>query len=156
MCDYSLHNVASRPAKVGDKLRTTRFPHTVTSGFSAVGDPNIAVCLLPGTEIAFDAAVTRQMDLLQFAFFGIVSLFTKQKWWKVPHRVGRFRHVNPDKPRTHHDAIEFPDGRTILLTQLRIGQCATVLQLPAHLGAGAAPDRRPAIRPLGATTETPD
>jgi hypothetical protein len=25
MCDYSLHNVKSRPAKVGDKLRTHDF-----------------------------------------------------------------------------------------------------------------------------------
>src|SRR5579871_704594 len=86
MCDYSLHNVASRPARVGDKLTTTRFPHTMTCGFCAIGEPNVAVCLLPGTEIAFEAEVERQADPLQLAFFGIVSLFTKRKWWKVPHR----------------------------------------------------------------------
>ena len=54
MCDYSLHSVASRPARVGDKLLTTKFSNSVTRGFAAVGEPNVAVCLLPGTEIAFD------------------------------------------------------------------------------------------------------
>ena len=55
MCDYSLHHVASRPAKVGDKLVTTQFNHSITRGFAAVGEPNVAVCLLPGTEVAFKA-----------------------------------------------------------------------------------------------------
>ena len=33
MCDYSLHDVASRPAKVGDKLISTHFPNAITRGF---------------------------------------------------------------------------------------------------------------------------
>ena len=37
MCDYSLHNVKSRPAKVGDKLATRNFG-TGTRGFSAPED----------------------------------------------------------------------------------------------------------------------
>src|SRR5262249_53173393 len=53
MCDYSLRLVASRPAKVGDKLISTRFPQTSTRGFASVDDRNVAVCLLPGTELAF-------------------------------------------------------------------------------------------------------
>ena len=52
MCDYSLHFVASRPAKVGDKLVSTIFPQTTTRGFASVHDRNVAVCLLPGTELA--------------------------------------------------------------------------------------------------------
>jgi hypothetical protein len=36
MCDYSLDFVASRPAKVGDKLVTTKFKNSVTRGFAAV------------------------------------------------------------------------------------------------------------------------
>ena len=56
MCDYSLE-LASRPAKVGDKLVSTGFPHTVTRGFASVDEPNVAVCLLPGTELAFDKEV---------------------------------------------------------------------------------------------------
>src|SRR5262245_33694955 len=53
MCDYSLEFVASRPAKVGDKLISTGFPKTVSRGFASVEDRNVAVCLLPGTELAF-------------------------------------------------------------------------------------------------------
>ena len=54
MCDYSLHGVSSRPAKVGDKLVTTQFWNTSTRGFSAADEPRVAVCLLPGTEVAFE------------------------------------------------------------------------------------------------------
>jgi hypothetical protein len=81
MCDYSLHGVASRPAKVGDKLVTTEFRNTLTRGFSAVETPNVAVCLLPGTELAFDAEVQRQHIWLQ-------TLFFSQRKWNTGHRVG--------------------------------------------------------------------
>ena len=57
MCDYSLHFVASRPARVGDKLVSTGFRNSVTRGFAAIGEPNVAVCLLPGTEVAFEREV---------------------------------------------------------------------------------------------------
>src|SRR4029453_11815666 len=57
MCDYSLHNVATRPAQIEDKLVTTKFRKSITRGFAAVGDLNVAVCLMPGTEIAFDEKV---------------------------------------------------------------------------------------------------
>ena len=52
MCDYSLHSVKSRPAKVGDKL-TTRDFGTGTRGFAASENANVAVCVLPGTELSF-------------------------------------------------------------------------------------------------------
>jgi hypothetical protein len=140
MCDYSLHGVASRPAKVGDKLVTTEFRNTLTRGFSAVETPNVAVCLLPGTELAFDAEVQRQHIWLQ-------TLFFSQRKWNTGHRVGRFRQINLDNPATHHDAIEFPDGQTLLLTRLRPGQHATVLQLPARehppVAEQKAQERRP-------------
>jgi len=57
MCDYSLQYVASRPAKVGDKLVSTKFSNSITGSFAAVGEPNGAVCLLPGTEVAFEKEV---------------------------------------------------------------------------------------------------
>jgi len=57
MCDYSLQHVASRPAKVGDKLVSTKFSNSITGGFAAVGEPSVAVCLLPGTEVAFEKEV---------------------------------------------------------------------------------------------------
>jgi hypothetical protein len=119
MCDYSLHLVASRPAKVGDKLVATDFARSITRGFSAVGQPDVAVCLLPGTEIAFDEEV--QYDR---AF----SLFGKAR---VEHKVARFRQVNMDDPHVHHDALEFPGGQIVMVTRLMPGQQATVLQLPA-------------------------
>ena len=59
MCDYSLHGVHSRPAKVNDRLVTTQFRNTITSGFSEIGKSHVAVCLLPGTEICFDQEVER-------------------------------------------------------------------------------------------------
>jgi hypothetical protein len=52
MCDYSLHLVKSRPAKVGDKLTTTNF-NTGTRGFAAPEDPTTAVCILPEQSLLF-------------------------------------------------------------------------------------------------------
>jgi hypothetical protein len=121
MCDYSLHHVATRPAKIEDKLVVTKFNNSITRGFAAVGDPNVAVCLLPGTEIAFDANVECEPS------FGIGILPNK----KIGQRLARFRQINLDNAVTHHDALEFPDGQVVLLTRLCEGQRATVLQLPA-------------------------
>jgi len=50
---------------------------------------------------------------------------------KVGEKVARFRQVNKDEPHVHHDALEFPDGQIVLVTRLREGQHAIVLQLPA-------------------------
>ncbi len=119
MCDYSLHLVASRPAKVGDKLVTTDFAKSLTRGFAAVGEPDVAVCLLPGTELAFADDVRYDR-----AF----SLFGKAR---VEHKVARFRQFNMDDPHVHHDALEFPNGQIVMVTRLVAGQTATVLQLPA-------------------------
>ena len=120
MCDYSLHNVASRAAKVGDKLVVTDFAKTITSGFAAVGEPDVAVCLLPGTELAFE-------DHVQYHH--ALSRFGKAC---VKHRVARFRRIDLANPRVHHDALEFPDGQIVMVTRLIAGQIATVLQLPAR------------------------
>jgi len=57
MCDYSLHHVATRPARIEDRLVTTKFHNTITRGFASVSDPRVAVCLMPGTELAFDRDV---------------------------------------------------------------------------------------------------
>jgi hypothetical protein len=120
MCDYSLHSVLSRSAKAGDNLVTTSFPGTTTRGFAAVDAPTVAVCLLPGTELAFENDVEWRRP-----FFG---LFQRRS---PCGRLARFRQVNTEHAATHHDAIEFPNGRIVLLTDLRPRQQATVLQLPA-------------------------
>ena len=121
MCDYSLQNVRSRPAKVGDKL-TTRDFGTATRGFAAAEDVAIAVCVLPGTELAFSSPV-------------IVTDHRFVVAWRTEtlgHATAIFRQLNKNEPMMHHDALEFPDGRIVLLTRLSEGQVATVLQLPAQ------------------------
>ena len=120
MCDYSLHNVKSRPAKVGDKLTTRNFG-TGTRGFAASEDASIAVCVLPGTELSFAEKVTCIPTSL---------LAWRQK--VVNHKTAIFRQINKEKATRHHDALEFPDGQVALLTYLCEGQQATVLQLPAE------------------------
>ena len=120
MCDYSLTNVRSRPAKVGDTLISHNFG-TGTRGFCASNEHGVAVCMLPGTELAFAGDV--QCDTT-----GLLP------WRKtvIGHKTAIFRQVNRERPAAHHDALEFPDGRVVLLTLLREGQQASVLQLPAQ------------------------
>jgi hypothetical protein len=133
MCDYSLHNVKSRPAKVGDKLITTQFNNSITRGFAAVGEPNVAVCLLPGTEVAFEKEIEFERG------FGILLSLRWEREKAIGDKVARFRQVNTDNPNVHHDALEFPNGEIVLVTRLYEGQHATVLQLPAspHSANGA-------------------
>ncbi len=142
MCDYSLHHVASRPARVSDKLVMTKLSKSSTRAFAAVGEygaklvihdgpPEVAVCLLPGTELAFDDNV--RYDRGAFSLLGKAS---------VNHKVARFRQIDLDDPHVQHDALEFPDGKVLKVARLAIGQTATVLQLPVatqhpeHAGIG--------------------
>jgi hypothetical protein len=120
MCDYSVHNVASRPAKIGDKLVVTDFAMSITRGFAAAAETGVAVCLRPGTELAFEDDVQYDRAL---------SLSGKAR---VNHRVARFRQINMDHPHAHHDALEFPGGQIVLVTRLVAAQTAIVLQLPAE------------------------
>ena len=120
MCDYSLYSVNSRPAKVGDKLTTHDFG-TGTRGFAESEDVNLAVCVLPGTELSFAEEV-------QCLPTGLIAWQDKI----IEHKTAIFRQINKDKVVAHHDALEFPDGRIVLLTLLCEGQQATVLQLPAE------------------------
>ena len=120
MCDFSLQSVRSRAAQVGDKLVTRDFG-TGTRGFAASDDPALAVCVMPGTELAF----ANEVACLPAGLLG----------WKtqtINHETAMvFRQINKDKMAAHHDALEFPDGHIVLLTLLCEGQTATVLQLPA-------------------------
>ena len=119
MCDYSLQNVKSRAANVGDKLTTRNFG-TGTRGFAAPEDRTTAVCLLPGTELAFAEEIT--VATAGMFFDGVKA---------TGRKTAIFRQVDKDTPHRHHDALEFPDGEMVLLTCLCEGQHATVLQLPA-------------------------
>jgi hypothetical protein len=120
MCDYSLHNITSRLPKVGDKL-TTRDFGTGTRGFAASENQNVAVCIQPGTELSFVREVIYQS----------VGMFPLT-YQTIRHKTAIFRQINKERLATNHDALEFPDGRIVLLTCLKEGQTATVLQLPAE------------------------
>lgn len=116
MCDYSLHAVAARPAKVGERLISTKFRGTETRGFAAPEDLTTAVCLMPGTELAFESNVQVSSGLL----------FRRT----TSSNTARFREIDEDQPCQHHDALELADGQIVLVTDLCPGQFATVLQLP--------------------------
>jgi hypothetical protein len=120
MCDYSIHNVRSRPARIGDKL-TTRDFGMGTRGFAASEDANLAVCVLPGTELSFAGEVS---------CLPVGLLAWREK--VIKHKTAIFRQINKERVAAHHDALEFPDGQILLLTFLCEGQQATVLQLPAQ------------------------
>jgi hypothetical protein len=116
MCDYSLHAVASRPAQVGETLITTTFRGTSTRGFASEREPDVAVCVLPGTELAFAENVK----------YDNRWIWTRE----IDFRVGKFGQIDAHVPDRHHDAIEFPDGSRVLVTLLCEGQRVSVLQLP--------------------------
>jgi hypothetical protein len=118
MCDYSLHNVRSRPARLDDKLVSTTFRNTITRGFAAAGELEVAVCLLPGTEVTFENEVQYRR---------VWGLFRNRK---LAEKVARFRQINTHKQDVHHDALEFPNGQIVLVNDLCEGQRMTVLQLP--------------------------
>jgi hypothetical protein len=113
MCDYSLHHVKSRPAKVGDKLVTREFIGTLTRGFASPEDLDVAVCVLPGTELSFSDNVRR---------------IRPWPWSKnvINHKTAIFRQLNRGNSNAHHDALEFPDGQIVLLTELKAGQEGTL------------------------------
>jgi hypothetical protein len=131
MCDYSLEHLNSRPAKVGDRLATTKFGRMCTTGFCAIGEPRLAVCIKPGTELAFEREIERE------------TLFFKRG---LGSQVARFRRVNQHRNWVHHDALELPSGKIVLLARLLEGQRATVLQLPVTELEKEA-ERRPVAQP---------
>jgi hypothetical protein len=134
MCDYSLHAIQSRPARVGDELLTSEFARTTTRGFSADEEPEMAVCLLPGTELAFGQDAECDHPFAQ--------LLPTMRFGSIGARLARFRRISEGLTNTHRDALEFANGRVVLLTKLRPGQTAKVLQLPAQPG----PDKKPFAR----------
>ncbi len=139
MCDYSLDFVTSRPARGGDKLVSTRFDNSLTRGFAAVGEPHIAVCVLPGTELAFERDVEFE------------NLMGALPNGTVGEKMARFRQINKGQPNVHHDALEFPSGKIVLLHKLSQGQHATVLQLPAmsHAARDASEAQARYAHPVG-------
>ena len=75
----------------------------------------MAVCVLPGTELAFSNEVT----------FSEPRFVVGWKSETLKYATAIFRQVNKNVQWTHHDALECPDGRIVLLTHLCSGQEAT-------------------------------
>lgn len=146
MCDYSLEAHHSRPAVKDEIVKSTGFPGTTSRGFCPAGDPGTAVCLLPGTELVFDKPIAWQ------GFWPMVLQVFKQSH----SNLAIFRKVNEGYSATHHDALELEDGTVVLLTRLREGQTARILQLPHAIvpdgGVQLVPEaaREPASEPLPA------
>jgi hypothetical protein len=93
---------------------------------------------MPGTELAF----AQQPSTTASGFLG----------WGVKtigHRTAIFRQINKNEPRAHHDALEFPDGQIVLLTDLCEGQQATVLQLPAQPATAAEVQQQQRVAYVG-------
>ena len=130
----SLHSARTRPAKVGEKLVTHNFG-TGTRGFAAPEDCSVAVCLLPGTELAFETPVKYRTALMFRTNIG--------------HAVAIFRQINKSVLHIYHDALEFPDGEIVLLTRLCEGQKATVLTLPARPKTAADADTQQRVAYAG-------
>jgi len=140
MCDYSLTGCKTRDAEIGDQLVSGRISHgsglgffpgqTATRGFHAPGQDDVAVCLRPGTELAFEHDVTGRNRS------------------KLGSRLARFREINEDNPHTHHDALEFDNGVVWLVNDLAEGERCRVLQLPA--------DQLKRFRAEGQTVKTED
>ena len=107
----------SRAAKVGDRLMTTDPAKPGASGFAALGKPDIAVRLVPDTELAFEKYIQyyRRFSLLRFS---------------RGHRTAKFRQFNVGNPHRECAALEFPDGRLVMISELAPGQTATVVQVP--------------------------
>ena len=116
MCDYSLHAVASRPAEASEALVSTKFLGTHTRGFASSAEPTVAVCLRPGTEIAFEQNA-----------YAEGTIFRKN----IGAKLARFRQIDLDKPAQHHDALEFSNGKIVKVTDLVVGQRVRIVQLPA-------------------------
>src|SRR5207247_10103206 len=96
MCDFSLHNVKSRPAKVGVKLTTHNF-NTGTCGFAAPEDSTTADCILPGTELAFSAEV-------------ICAYFRLSGGRTICSRASVCGQSDNAVPQVQREAVTLPDG----------------------------------------------
>jgi hypothetical protein len=138
MCDYSLQAFKSRPAKVADRLIVRNFK-SGTRGFVTADDEFTVVCVLPGTELAFDAPIRTSSTL---GFFGT-------RWNRRKHTTAIFRQVDKHQSHTHHDALELPDGEVIKVTVLDDAQLATVLQLPAAPQTVQEAEEQQRLEPVG-------
>jgi hypothetical protein len=121
---------------VAETLVSTQFSQGSTRGFASVDDKTVAVCLQPGTEIAF-------MDYVRI--HGMLIHRTLRQ------TLARVRKVNIDELHQHHDALEFSDGTIVLMNDLVPGQQVVIVQLPADFnehGHGSNEVERPVVETI--------
>ena len=133
MCDYSLHHVANRPAKIEDKLVATKFHNSITRGFAAVGQPNVAVCLLPGTEIAFDENVECEPP------FG-TGILSNKKIWAAACALPASQYGQPRGPSRCAGISRRAGGTSHALVRWPARDCAAIAGRVASRNCGG--DRR--------------
>ena len=130
MCDFSAQAAKKREAVKGDKLVVAKIS-SHTTGFVDINDQSMAVCILPGAELAFGKSVRAQKVLHSSTLVGMIKAAFRPKAEVVEAKnVATFVQVNKDDPNTHHDALLFVDSAVILLNELEHGQTATVLTMP--------------------------
>lgn len=127
MCDYSIVAVRSRLAQKGDWLVTKDFGFG-TVGFADEKDTDCAVCLAPGTELAFSLRVRKRY-----------WLFRKHVSTNL---VASFFQQNLHLENAHHDSLEFPCGIKVMLNDIAAHQHALVIQLPATQRASTLAELR--------------
>jgi hypothetical protein len=98
MCDYSLEVYRSRPARVGERYVSNRFP-SGTIGFVAPGDQSVAICMECGMQIALSNLPNRLREQAQVGEAEVVT-FTRIE------------------EALHHDAIRFDNGYVASLQDL--------------------------------------
>jgi hypothetical protein len=140
MCDYSLMSLPNRLAREGERLLVHRFP----SGSIGLASPaDCAACApqragLRGvwTAVRDFFSLTQKFPIpavcippgAQLRLSGMSDKFRSQ------HGIADAEEVVTFDQRTqtvnaYRDAIRFPDGRSILLQELKEGQWVTVLHL---------------------------
>jgi hypothetical protein len=101
MCDYSLETYRSRPAQLGEKYETHRFP-SFSIGFIAPCDPSTAVCMACDTKLRLEG-IPEKLQKAYFVTRNEDVTFTRLE----------------DGP--HHDGVRFGNGAEVTLQQLGTG-----------------------------------
>jgi hypothetical protein len=107
MCDYSLEQYRSRPARVGESYETYRFP-SGTVGFIAPGDAFTAVCMAYDTRLRLTGVPQAVRNCCQVTADEDVT-FTR-------HETGPY-----------HDGVRFANGAVMTLQRLGPGVVGHVI-----------------------------
>jgi hypothetical protein len=114
---------------VGDKLVTARFGQGLTGGFCAMGEPNAAVCLQPGTELAFEREIKSHRLLPPSKLGAQVARFWRANEahrklerlgaplvlrGKIDSRSGKYLHLR----RVRRNEISFSVGSIMLASRV--------------------------------------